>query len=201
MMTTARFKALFRTTLTNPRQAGHEVIAMGLPMQGLWIALMLMAVLLSLLISALFHTMPLPPGELGEIIRLSPAYHTPLLSALINWAQAVISVFVLHWIGRTLGGQGELADMLAVMIWLQCVSLILAVVLFVAGLILPLIGSLLMIAAFFWGLWATVALVDAANRFDNMFKAAGVCVAAIVALSVGMAVFSAVIGGLAMRGG
>jgi len=200
-MTFNRFKKLFRTTLTNPRQAGAEVIAMGLPMQGLWIALLLMAVLLSLLFSALFHTRPLPPGQLGEMVRMSPAYQSPLFFAFLNWGQAVISVFVLHWIGRTLGGRGELADMLAVMIWLQAVSLVLAVVLFTAGLIVPIIGSLALLLAFFWGMWATVGLVDAANRFNNILKAAVVCVAAFVALSVGMAVFSAVVGGLAMRGG
>lgn len=200
-MTYDRFRALFRTTITNPRKAGAELIAMRLPIQGLWIALMLVAVLLSLLVSAIFHTMPLPPDEVGQLIRMSPAYQAPLLFALINWGQAVISVFVLYWIGRAFGGQGELADMLAVMIWLQCVTLVLAVSLFVIGLVLPLIGALALLVAFFWGLWATVGLVDAANRFDNMLKAAGVCVVAVVAFSVGMTIFSAVIGGLAMRGG
>jgi len=196
-----RARALFRTTLTNPRQAGAELIAMGLPVQGLWIALMLVAVLLSMMVSAVFHLSPLPPDELGQMIRLSPAYQAPLLFALINWGQALISVFVLHWIGRAFGGQGELADMLAVMVWLQCVSLVLGVGLFVVGLILPLISAMLMLAAFIWGIWATIGLVDAANRFDNMFKAAGVCVVAVVAFSVGMTILSAVIGGLAMGRG
>ena len=195
------FKALLRTTMTNPRQAGHEVIAMRFPLQGLWIALMLMAVLLSLMVSAIFHAAPLPPDEVGNLIRMSPAYHSPLIFALINWGQAVISVFVLYWIGRSLGGQGQLADMLAVMIWLQVVSLLLAVALFAIGLVLPLAAGLMMLMAFGWGVWATIALVDAANRFDNMAKAAGVCLLAVLAFSVGMMLFSAAVGGLAMRGG
>ena len=199
-MTFDQFKALFRLTLVNPRQAGQEVIAMGLPMQGLWIALMLMSVLLSLLVSALLHSMPLPQDEMGQLIQMMPAYHAPLFFALLQWGQAVISVFVLHWIGRTLGGQGEVADMLAVIIWLQAVSLVLAVALFLLGFVLPLIGSFALIIAFLWGLWATVALVDAAHRLDNMMKSAAVCVAAVVALSIGMAIISAVIGGLAIRG-
>ncbi len=196
-----RFKTLFRTTLTDPRQAGLEVIAMQLPMQGLWIALMLMAVLLSLMVSALFHAAPLPPDEMGQIIQMSPAYQSPLFFALINWGQAVISVFVLYWIGQMLGGQGTLADMLAVMIWLQVVSLVLAVTLFFVGLVLPMVGGLMMICVFFWGLWAMIGLVDAAHRFNNMFRAFGVCVVALVAFMIGMTLLSAVIGGLAMRGG
>lgn len=200
-MTFGLFKALFRQTLTNPRGAGAAVIALDLPVQGLWIALMLVSVLLSLLVSALFHIAPLPPDEVGAMIRMSPAHQAPLLFALINWGQAVISVFVLHWIGQVFGGKGRLADMLAVMIWLQAVTIVLAVVLFLAGLILPLIAALMMLVAFVWGIWATISLVDAANRFDNLLKATGVCLAALVAFSVGMAIISAVIGGLAMGRG
>jgi len=199
-MTMAWFRAMLRLTLTNPRQAGAEVIAMQFPMQGLWVALMLVSVLLSLLVAAVFHFTPVPPGEMGEMIQMSPAYHTPLLFALLNWAQALISVFVLHWVGRSFGGQGELADILAVMIWLQVVSLVLAVVLFLLGLILPLVGGLLMIAAFFWGIWATIALIAAANRFDSLLKAAGVCVVTVVVFTIGMTILSALLGGLGLTG-
>lgn len=199
-MNAAYLKHLLRITITDPRQAGREVIALGLPLQGLWMALMLMAILLSLMVSGVFHGVPLPPGAMGDAIRLSPAYHSPLIFAVINWGQAVISVFVLHWIGRMFGGQGTLRDMLAVMIWLQFVSLLLAAGLFLAGLIVPIAGGVLTLLALGWGLWATVALVDAANRFDNMFKAVGVCLVAVVAFSVGMTLFSATLGGLAMGG-
>ena len=201
MISFDRFKALLRTTLTDPRQAGLEVIEMRLPMQGLWIALMLMAVILSLLVSGLFQIAPLPPDEMGELIRLSPAYQSPIFFAVINWGQAVISVFVLYWIGQALGGQGTLADMLAAMIWLQVVTLVLALAIFVVGLVLPFVGGMLMIVFVFWVIWATVGLVDAAHRFNNMFRAFGVCVAAFVAFSIGMTLLSALIGGLAIRGG
>lgn len=199
-MTFAWFRAMLRQTLTNPWQAGRDVIDMQFPIQGLWIALMLVSVLLSLMVSAVFYATPTPPGEMGELIEMSPAYHTPLLFALLNWAQALISVFLLHRIGRAFGGQGELADMLAVMIWLQVVSLVLALVLFLAGLILPLVGGLLMIAAFFWGLWATVALVGAANQFDSLLKALGVCAVTVVVFSIGMTILSAMLGGLGITG-
>ena len=99
-MNFAWFRAMLRLTLTNPRQAGYAVIDMQFPVQGLWIALMLVSVLLSLLVSAVFHSAPLPPGDLGQLIEMSPAYHTPLLFAVLNWAQALVSVFLLHWIGR-----------------------------------------------------------------------------------------------------
>ena len=110
------------------------------------------------------------------------------------------TTWLLHRVGLAFGGQGELADVLAVMIWLQVVSLVLAVVLFVIGLILPLVGGLMMLAAFFWGLWATLALIAAAHRFDGLLKAAGVCVLTVVTFSIGMTILSAVLGGLGVTG-
>ena len=106
-MTFDTFRTLFGTTLTNPRQGGREVIDLNLPTRGLWIALMLMAVVLSLLVSGLFHVSPMPPDELGQMIRMSPAFQAPLIFAVINWGQSGITVFVLHWISQMVGGDGR----------------------------------------------------------------------------------------------
>jgi hypothetical protein len=199
-MTFDTFKSIFRTTLRDPRQGGKDVIALNWPVQGLWIALMLMAVLLSLLVSGLLHISPMPPDELGQLVRMSPAYHAPLLFAVINWGQSVITVFVLHWISQMVGGQGQLRDMLSVMIWLQIMTLAMALAFFTIAMLLPSVGGFFMLLAFFWGLWAMIALVDAASGFNSMFKALGVCIAALLVFSFGMTIFSALIGGLAIGG-
>ncbi|MEM7734078.1 MAG: Yip1 family protein [Pseudomonadota bacterium] len=180
---TTTFKSIFVTTLKDPRQGGRDVIGLGLPTQGLWIALMLMAVVLSLLVSGLFQISPIPDDELGQIIRNSPAFTSPIVFALINWGQSVVTVYVLHWVSRMVGGQGELRDMLSVMIWLQVMTLILAVSFTLVSLLIPEIGALGMLLAFFWGLWAIVAFVDAASDFDSMFKALGVCIAGFLVFS------------------
>ncbi|WP_397544653.1 YIP1 family protein [Roseovarius salis] len=200
-MSWERFIALLRTTVTDPRQAGSDVIALRWPAQGLWIALMLISVVLSLMVSGLLHAVGLPPDEMGELLRMSPAYRAPLLFALLNWGQALVSVFVLHGTGRMLGGEGALEDMLAVLIWLQVVSVVLAVGLFLVGVLLPMIAGLLLLVAFFWGIWATIGLVDAAGRFNNMFKALGVCFLSVVAVSIIMTMLSALVNGLVTRGG
>ncbi|MEM6589374.1 MAG: Yip1 family protein [Pseudomonadota bacterium] len=180
---TTTFKAIFVTTLKDPRAGGRDVIGLGLPTQGLWIALMLMAVVLSLLVSGLFQISPIPDDDLGQIIRNSPAFTSPILFALINWGQSVVTVYVLHWVSRMVGGQGQVRDMLSVMIWLQVMTLILAVTFTLVSLIIPAIGALGMLCAFFWGLWAIVAFVDAASDFDSMFKALGVCIAGFLVFS------------------
>lgn len=192
-MTFDTFKTLFQTTLTNPRRGGRDIIALNLPLQGLWIALMLMAVILSLLVSGLFQVSTIPDDQLGEVIRSSPAYHSPILFALISWGQSIVTVYILHWVSRFIGGEGDVRDMLSVMIWLQVVTLILAVAFMVVSWIIPAIGALCMLVAFFWGLWAVVAFVDAAADFDSMFRALGVCIAGFLAFSFLMTIVASVL--------
>ena len=199
-MTFNTVKALFRTTLTDPRQGGRDVIALNLPTQGLWIALMLMAVILSLLVSGLFYVPPIPDDDLGQMIRSSPAFQSPLLFALINWGQSVVTVYVLHFVSRMVGGEGEVRDMLSVMIWLQVMTLVLAVTFSLVSLVIPAIGALCMLLAFFWGLWAIVAFVDAASDFDSMFRALGVCIAGFLAFSFLMTIVASLMSAFGIGG-
>ena len=199
-MTFNTFKTLFRTTLTDPRQGGRDVVALNLPTQGLWIALMLMAVILSLLVSGLFYISPIPDDELGMMIRSSPAFQSPLLFALINWGQSVVTVYVLHFVSRMVGGEGQVRDMLSVMIWLQVMTLVLAAVFSLVSLLIPPIGALCMLLAIFWGLWAVVAFVDAASDFDSMFKALGVCIAGFLAFSFIMTIVASLMAAFGIGG-
>lgn len=199
-MTFNTFKTLFRTTLTDPRQGGRDVVALNLPTQGLWIALMLMAVILSLLVSGLFYISPIPDDELGMMIRSSPAFQSPLLFALINWGQSVVTVYVLHFVSRMVGGEGKVRDMLSVMIWLQVMTLVLAAVFSLVSLLIPPIGALCMLLAIFWGLWAVVAFVDAASDFDSMFKALGVCIAGFLAFSFIMTIVASLMAAFGIGG-
>jgi len=200
MTARALFIDLFRQTLTEPRAAGARVIAMGWPPQILWLTLGLIAVAMSLAVSGILQAAPLPEGEMGEMLRLNPAYRAPLLFALMQWGQAVISVFVLTWIGRAFGGEARVEDMLAVTIWLQLVAVVLGIGVVVITVLLPPIGAFALLAFVAWSIFIMLAMIDAAHRFDNFAKALGVFVVAIVALAVGSAMLAALIGAAAIGG-
>jgi len=200
MTARALFIDLFRQTLTEPRAAGARVIAMGWPPQILWLTLGLIAVAMSLAVSGILKAAPLPEGEMGEMLRLNPAYRAPLLFALMQWGQAVISVFVLTWIGRAFGGEARVEDMLAVTIWLQLVAIVLGIGVVVITVLLPPIGAFALLAFVAWSIFIMLAMIDAAHRFDNFAKALGVFVVAIVALAVGSAMLAALIGAAAIGG-
>ena len=195
-MTIGDLKSLFGETIRSPREAGERIIAMGLPIQALWIALSLVSVVTSLVFSGLMQIGSLPDDQFGQIMSASPAYSAPLVFALMQWARAIVSVFVFYWVGRILGGRGPLEDVLAVLALLQAVTFVLMVGLLITGLVLPFLTSLAILAAFIWWLWAITALLDVAHGFENMFKATGVLILSVLGVTVGMSIFFGAVAGL-----
>ncbi len=188
-MTYDGFKPLFVLTLKSPRAAARQILAMDLPPQALWLALSLVSVLTSLIFSGLLQMAELPEGDMGEMARGSPGYSSPLIFALMQWGRAVLSIFVLLWVGQTLGGQGRLVDVLAVITWLQVVGFCVILALSVAGLILPFVTTLGFFAFFVWWLWAVVGFLDEAHGFNSPIKAFGVLLMSVLGVLIGLSIF------------
>ena len=200
-MSRAAFIDLFRQTLTEPRVAGARVMAMGLPPQALWLALALIAVVMSLMLSGALMSVPLPDDAIGEMLRQNLAYSAPMMSALMMWGQSVISVFVLTWIGRMFGGQAALEDMLAVWVWGTIVIVFLGIGTGLVSVLIPPAAPIAFLASLAWSFYIFVAMIAAAHRFDTILKALGVYVVAILALAVGSALLGGAIGLAGTTGG
>ena len=190
-------KPLLVTTIRDPRRGAERVLALQWPVQALWIALSLISVVTSAVVAALVQAAPMPEGELGRLLQASPVYSSPLVFAVMQWARAVFSVFMLFWIGRALGGRGTVPEVLAVVTLLQAVSFLLVAGFTILGLILPFVSSLGLLVFFVWWLWAVSNMLDVAHGFDSPLKAFGVMVIAIFGVLIGLSIFMGVIGGLA----
>lgn len=195
-MNSETLKPLFALTLQDPRGAAERVIALHLPTQTLWLALSLISVVTSLIFSILLQAAPLPPGELGALVQSSPGYQSPLIFALMQWGRVVISVFMLYYVGRAMGGQGSLADVLSVITWLQAVSFVLIAGLSLIGLAIPFLSSLGMLVFLCWWVWAITSFLDAAHGFGNPFKALGVLLISVIGVLIGVSIAMGVIGGI-----
>ncbi|WP_135505589.1 Yip1 family protein [Roseovarius aestuariivivens] len=192
-MTPDAFKPLFVLTLKNPRAAARLVLQMDLPPQALWMALSLVSVLTSLMFAGILQIVELPNTEMGEMARNSPGYSSPLVFALMQWGRAVLSVFVLNWVGQSLGGKGRLKDVLAVITWLQIVGLCVIVALTVVGVILPFVTTLGMFAFFVWWIWAVVGFLDEAHELNSPIKAFGVLAMSVLGVLIGLSIIMGVI--------
>ena len=197
-MTQAGFKALLVQTLFAPRSAAEGLIALNLPQRWLWMALALMSVLNSIVYSVSLYLTP--TSDPMATAMMPPAFHSPVLFTIFLFGALAITVLALYWIGQGLGGKGRMDDVLVLICWLQVLRLILQLVVAVLVIVAPVLGALVIFIASLWGIYILIGFVDAAHRFDNMFKAAGVIVLAMVAMAVGLTILLSMIGVAAMGG-
>lgn len=194
-----QFKDLVRQTLFQPQEAARALIEMRLPRQGLWMALALLSILNSIVYSL---SLQLSPPTDPSASLMPPAFHSPILFAVFLFGALAITVIALHYVGQGLGGApGSMDDILVLLTWLQVLRLLVQVGVLILVLVAPVLGALAVIVAAVWGIYILISFVDAAHRFGNMFKAAGVILLSLVAMAVGLSAFLSLVGVVVMGGG
>lgn len=174
-------------SLRDPAQAARVVLGMSLPREVLWTALMLMAVLNTLIYSLTNMAAPGPSP-------LPAAFSSPAFYFFFVAGALILIVNAVYWTGRAFGGQASMTDVMAVIVWLQFLRVLVQGLALVLLLTVPLLSALLVLAAILVGLWIFVHFVDQAHRFNSPGKAAGVIVAAFFAMVLGISILLALIG-------
>ncbi len=172
-------KAVF-LTIANPAFVARQIVAMPFSRAVLWQALLLVTAL-GVLVVALTQGAPaeLPLGE-------TPVAVTPLTYGLILGGSLVTLVFALHYTGAMMGGSGDFAAALALVIWLEVVAmavrLVQAAILFVS----PALGGAVSLAGFMVLLWCLANFVDVLHGFQSVGKAVLTLLLAVLGMSLGL---------------
>ncbi|MFB9150628.1 YIP1 family protein [Roseovarius ramblicola] len=198
-MTSDRFRDLVRQTLFRPHVAARALMEMRLPRQELWLSLGLVSIL-----NAFVYSLSLqlnPPAD-PAVALMPPAFHAPVLFALFLFGALAITVVALYHVGLGLGGAAvSMDDLLVLVTWLQVLRLMVQIVIVVLAFAAPVLAAMAVMVAAIWGAYILVGFVDAAHRFGNMFKAAGVILLSLVAMVIGLSAVLSLIGIVVMRGG
>lgn len=186
-------QALVKQTLSSPKDAADQLIALrrGVSSEALWSAVVLAAVLNTLVISLGMQLLPPSPEQVALMPRV---FFRPGLLAIFAAGAIVLMVFVLHWAGRMMGGKGDLRDMLAVVTWLQIIQVGLQLVVLIVGVLAVQLASFVNMVAFIWGVWILISFVDRVHGFESVMKSLAVLVTGIVLLLVGLTVFVFLLG-------
>lgn len=175
-----------RDTLSDPRGGARRIMSIDLSIQERWLALLLIAVLSTLLT---YLSLGLAPKEardyFGEVMASPVA--TAFVQAIV-WCTGTVAVYRF---GRARGGTGTLADSISLMAWLQFILLIAQVAQVVAEVVVPPLApmiGLVAVAVFFWLLTNFVAEMHGFRSLGATF--AGV-IAGMVALAFLMALLLA----------
>jgi hypothetical protein len=190
-----RMIALAKLTLTDPRAATRALIAEAVPMPARTAGLLLVAVLSALLASLQVRLNPQPIDPVSAAMLSSP-----LRAAVIQWGFLALSVCLIHWVGGAFGGLGAFADALLIVVWLQCLALVLQVLQLVATVIAPPLAGIIGLGGFALFLWLMTHCISELHGFRSpalVFAgmvltalAAGVVLGLVVILVVGPGAFA-----------
>lgn len=186
MMTTQALKELALETIQSPRSAARKIIALNLSRDVLWSGLILVSCINSIIYSfSLFF---------GDTSELPALFRNPIMFFALITGVLVLTVHGFYWTGRALGGQGDLGELLVLLVWLQGLRVVAQAALFVLMLVSPIIGQLFSLAIGVLGLWITVNFITEALRLPGLMHAVGVIVLAAVGIVFGLAILISIIG-------
>ena len=175
MMNTDALKELALETIQSPRTAAKKIISLHLSRDVLWSGLFLVACI-------------------NSIIYCFTLFRNPVLFFTLISGVLVLTVHGFYWTGRALGGQGDLGDLLALLVWLQGLRAIAQAVMFVLMLVSPITGQLFSLGVGVLGLWITVNFITEALRLPGLMHGVGVIVLAAVGIIFGLAILIGMIG-------
>lgn len=147
-LTLAGLLSAARNSVADPRAAARWLIGLNLPLNVALTALVLVAVLSTLLAHVSFALLPAAMRAGFEEIMANP-----IGTAIVQVAAAVFGAMMVHRIGRWRGGRGTLPQAATLMAWLQFVLLIVQVAQVISEILLPPLAVILGyvgLGLFFW---------------------------------------------------
>lgn len=187
MINTDVVKDLAIETLQTPRVAAQKIMGLNLGRDVLWSSLILVACISSII----FSVSLMLSGASAE----QPALlRSPAMFFLIVTGLQILTVHAFYWAGRALGGQGDLGEMLSLLIWIQALQAIASAALFLIMFISPQIEQLLSFAVGLLGFWITLNFITEALRLPSLWHAVGVVIVATLGIAVGIGILVSMIG-------
>ncbi len=191
-MTLTALSPLISTTLTDPRQAARQIMAMDLGRDVAWTALALVAAVNTFILQVMVRAAP------AEIQSQFPSYFSAPLAVFVLMAGVmVIYIHTVYWAGLALSGKGRLDDVVNLMVWLQVLRTGAQVLILAVSAIISALAGLLSLVAFAWGLWILFNFLVEAMQLPSIGHAVIVLVIAIAGLVLGLGILLALIGPLA----
>ena len=174
-------------TLRTPNTAAERIMSWKLPRPVLYQALIAVSALNALVagIGALMRPVDGP---------LPPLLSSPLSFFVLVAGGVVVAVHILYWVGRAMGGTGDLGDLLALFTWLQVLRFLGQVAVLVSSIVFPALALLLALAIFLVGVWLVLHFVNSAMRLNSLMHAAGLLIATLAGLMLGLMLLITLIG-------
>lgn len=177
MTQTLKLPDLALLTLKDPKAAADIILGWRLSKEAIWTAIALVSVVITLFSTLSNMIMPVPT-PLAVIVS------NPFIYFVIAAGGFIATVYSVFWAGRFLGGQGQINDLMVLLLWLQALRAVAQVVIIVAMILAPVLASFLVLFVAVATLWIFVQFINAGLRLNSMLKALVALVIGAVALIV-----------------
>ena len=157
-------KSLFMETLTAPREAASQLIALGISRRT-----SIMGVVFTVCITVMLFFLDLNSSANSIILPL--LMHHPLILALVMIFGTLWSAFVIGFFGRILGGTDNIDDILVLLAWGQAVQVSFQVMATLISFLSIQLAALFQLGVFFIYIWIFVSFIDVALKLENLLKA------------------------------
>lgn len=170
-MTLGRIFEMILLSLRDPQEGASSVLSMAPPRDALWLMLALVAVLSTLMSQIAFVL----SGGAGDA-SMGALMGTPLGMAALQAFFILMTVYLVFWVGRACGGQGNFEETLLIVVWLQVIFVAVQLVQLLLAIVAPFLTLLVLVASvglFFYLLTYFILVL-------HQFKSAGMVFVGIV---------------------
>ena len=175
------------TSVRDPALAANMLLVLSVDRRTLWTALLLMAVLNTLIQQI---GLVLIPGS-------SPfpgVFDSALIYFCFVYGTFVLIVFSIYWVGRSFGGHGTMENVMVTIVWLQFLREIVESIGLLLFFVAPTLSLLLVFAATLIGFWMLIHFINQAHDFQNIGKTILILIASFIAMIVMATILLSLIG-------
>lgn len=183
---------LAQTTLRAPREAARQIMALDLGRDVIWTALAAVAAVNAIILHLTLRNAP------AQMQAQFPGFTSdPLVLFLLLSGMMVLYFHILFWSGQSMGGQGRLYDLVALLVWLQILRTGVQIVVVALSLVVPPLAGLLSLAAAGIAFWILLNFLAEALTLATLWHALMVLVVSLVGVVLGMGILIALVGAVA----
>ena len=182
-------KSLFVETITAPRGAAQQIIALGVSRKT-----SIMCVIFTICLTVILFFLDLNSSTNTIIFPL--LMHHPLVLASVMIFGTIWSAFVIGFFGKILGGNENVDDILVLLAWGQAVQVGFQVIATVIALLSIQLAALFQLIVFFIYIWIFISFIDVALKLENLFKAFFVTFSGLIAAFISVSMVLSLIFGL-----
>ena len=177
-------------SVKDPRLTFAKLRTLDLPRQTLWEGLLLVVVVSVLL------------AEIGNMILLAslpetveqPAFLSPFVLGGMQFGIFLITIFLIDWVGRAMGGTGTLDGAILAIVWLQVIMVMLQLVQTVLLILAPGLTAFVLIAGLGLFLYLLAAFVAELHGFASVGRTFAMILFVLMGVALGLSFILTLIG-------